>query len=67
MIPINAVCEAHLEKMKPTIKSVLEKKMADLGEPEEYYIMPRSRFHKSIERDHILDLVKVGCPKIVVF
>ena len=58
MIPINAVCPANLEKMKETIKSVLEKKMADLGEPAEYYIMPRSRFHASIDRDDILKVVR---------
>ena len=58
MIPINAVCPANLEKMKETIKAVLEKKMVDLAEPEEYYIMPRSRFHASIDRDHILEVVR---------
>ena len=58
MVPINAVCEANLEKMGVVLKEVLDKKWKDLGDPSEYYIMPRSRFHKSIERDHILDLVK---------
>ena len=41
MIPINAVCPANLEKMKETIKTVLEAKLKDLNEPGEYYIMPR--------------------------
>ena len=40
------------------MSKVVDDKFPQFGEPEEYYIMPRVRFHPSIERDDLLDLTK---------
>lgn len=37
---------------------MIETKFVELNEPAEYYVMPRVRFHPSIDRDDLLDMVK---------
>lgn len=58
VLPINRVCAASKDTIKDTLLSLIDSKFAELNEPDEYYIMPRVRFHPSLERDHLLELVR---------
>jgi hypothetical protein len=43
---------------------MIEEKFKEYNEPPEYYVMPRVRFHPSLTRDDLLDLVKADMGKI---
>ena len=58
VLPINNVCVANKERIKEVLSNLIDVKFPKLNEPSEYYIMPRVRFHPSIERDHLLEIAR---------
>ena len=49
---------ANKERIKEVLSNLIDVKFPKLNEPSEYYIMPRVRFHPSIERDHLLEIAR---------
>jgi len=58
LLPISHVCEATKETISETVSRMIEIRFKQLDEPAEYYVMPRVRFHSSLDRDILLEIVK---------
>ena len=58
LLPICHVCQANKESINSTLEKMIESKFAEFSEPAEYYVMPRVRFHSSLDRDDLLEIVK---------
>ena len=52
------MCEATKETISETVSRMIEIRFKQLDEPAEYYVMPRVRFHSSLDRDILLEIVK---------